>query len=317
MLSPGIIFALLTTLSWAIGIFPFTQAARRLGSNTLNNFRLVLATLIIGMFAYLYKPEDFKAIFSANYFQSWLWLGLSGLIGLTVGDYFAFSMYKILGARTGSVLTTFAPAASLFLGSLMIDEHISLIGIAGIIITILGVNFVSLGKRERDNIPDYGHGSITKGIVAGILSALCQGAGLVLAKKGLISLPEEITLSPFNATFMRLITAATFLFLFTLLSGNIKKVYAPIFSNKNDGVKYAIAGTIFGPTFGVCLAIFTVSILEASVAQTIFSLVPALAFVLAAIFLKEKITFQSVCGLLMAISGVVVLIWRDVIEKMI
>ncbi len=316
MPSPGILFALLTTLSWAICIFPFTQAARRLGSNTLNNFRLLLAAIIVGLFTYFYKPADFTSIFSANYSQAWLWLGISGVLGLTIGDYFAFSMYKILGARTGSVLTTFAPAATLFLGSLMIDERISIIGISGIIATILGVNFVSLGKREREKIPDHGHGSITKGIIAGVLSALCQGAGLVLAKKGFQSLPGEFTLSPFNATFMRLITAASALFLFTLFSGNIKKVYLPIFTNKNNGVKYAIAGTIFGPTLGVCLALFTVSILEASVAQTIFSLVPAVAFLLAAIFLKEKITVQSVLGLLMAITGVMILIWRDALGNL-
>ncbi len=218
MPSPGILFALLTTLSWAICIFPFTQAARKLGSNTLNNFRLLLAAIIVGLFTYFYKPEEFTAIFSSNYSQAWLWLGISGVLGLTIGDYFAFSMYKILGARTGSVLTTFAPAATLFLGSLMIDERISIIGIAGIVVTILGVNFVSLGKRERDKIPDHGHGSITKGIIAGVLSALCQGAGLVLAKKGFQSLSGEFTLSPFNATFMRLITAASALFLFTLFS---------------------------------------------------------------------------------------------------
>ncbi len=315
MPSHGIIFALLTTLSWAICIFPFTQAARRLGSNTLNNFRLLLAAIIVGLFTYFYRPAEFTAIFSSNYSQAWFWLSISGVLGLTIGDYFAFSMYKILGARTGSVLTTFAPAATLFLGSLMIDERISVIGIAGIIVTILGVNFVSLGKRERDKIPDHGHGSITKGIIAGVLSALCQGAGLVLAKKGFQSLPGEFTLSPFNATFMRLITAASALFLFTLFSGSIRKVYSPIFSNKNNGVKYAIAGTIFGPTLGVCLALFTVSILEASVAQTIFSLVPAVAFLLAAIFLKEKITVQSVLGLLMAITGVMILIWRDVLAE--
>lgn len=310
MIDKGIFFALLTTLSWSICIFPFTQAARRLGINSLNNFRLILATLIIGIVSIFVGFENFTEIFTASYTNAWLWLGISGIIGLTIGDYFAFAMYRILGARIGSVLTTFAPAAALILGSLIIDEHISFIGIIGIAITITGVNFVSLGKSEREKIPDHGHGSIAFGILAGILAALCQGAGLVLAKKGLMS-HSTLPLNPIHATFIRLIAASSSLIVFTMLRGQSKETFLPILNNKNNGLKFAITGTIFGPVLGVCLSLFTVALIDPSVAQTIFSLVPAFAFLLSVFFLKEKITIKSILGLLVAISGVIILIWRD------
>ena len=313
MIDKGIFFALLTTLSWSICIFPFTQAARRLGINPLNNFRLILATLIIGIASISSGFENFTQIFSSSYANAWLWLGISGVIGLTIGDYFAFAMYRILGARIGSVLTTFAPAAALILGSLIIDEHISFIGIIGIAITITGVNFVSLGKSEREKIPDHGHGSIAFGILSGILAALCQGAGLVLAKKGLMS-HSTIPLNPIHATFIRLIAASSSLILFTILSGKSKESFLPLLNNKNNGLKFAITGTIFGPVLGVCLSLFTVALIDPSVAQTIFSLVPAFAFLLSVFFLKEKITVKSITGLMVAITGVIILIWRDKIN---
>lgn len=315
MISPGLIFALLTTLSWSICIFPFTQAARRLGSNSLNNFRLLLATIIIGIAALFINQVGFTELFTDKYTNAWIWLGLSGIIGLTIGDYFAFVMYKILGARIGSVLTTFAPAAALILGSVLIQERISAIGIAGIALTIAGVNYVSLGKNERVKIPDHGYGSIAFGIFAGILSALCQGAGLVLAKKGLIAQTSVVEISPLNATFIRLSVAAFSLLFFTIVSGNVIKVFTPIFTNQNKGVKFAISGTLFGPTLGVTLSLFTVSYIDPSVAQTIFSLVPAFAIFLSAIFLKDKISLQSVIGVAVAISGVMILIWRDAIQE--
>jgi len=314
MISIGILFALLTTLSWSICIFPFTQAARRLGINPLNNFRLILATIIIGTIACLISFSEFTIIFSGAYFSTWIWLGISGVVGLTIGDYFAFAMYRVLGARIGSVLTTFAPAAALLLGAIIIDERISLIGIFGIIITITGVNFVSLGKKEREKIPDHGHGSITYGIITGILAALCQGAGLVLAKKGMLA-HDMVPLNPVHATFIRLIAASSSLLIFTLLSGKIKEVINPIIHNKNDGVKYAITGTVFGPVAGVCLSLFTVYFIEPSVAQTIFSLVPAIAFIISVMFFKEKITKRSMAGLVVAICGVIILIWRDRISE--
>ena len=251
MIDKGIFFALLTTLSWSICIFPFTQAARRLGINSLNNFRLILATFIIGIISIIGGFENFTQIFTAGYANAWLWLGISGVIGLTIGDYFAFAMYRILGARIGSVLTTFAPAAALILGSLIIGESISVIGIIGIAITITGVNFVSLGKSEIEKIPDHGHGSIAFGIISGILAALCQGAGLVLAKKGLMS-HSTIPLNPIHATFIRLIAASSSLILFTMLSGQSKETFLPILKNKNNGLKFASTGTIFGPVLGVC-----------------------------------------------------------------
>jgi drug/metabolite transporter (DMT)-like permease len=72
-----------------------------------------------------------------------------------------------------------------------------------------------------------------------------------------------------------------------------------------------VLGTLFGPALGMSLSIYTVSLLDPSVAQTIFSLLPAFAYLLSAIFMKDKITGKSMMGLGIAIVGVVVLIWRD------
>src|SRR5271156_5529640 len=180
--SMGIIFALLTTLSWSIGIFPFTQAARRMGSNKLNHFRLLIATILLAGTALIIDHNAFIDLFRHFSPQAWLWLSLSGIVGLPLGDYFGLSMYAILGARIGSVLATLAPPATLLLASLLIDERMNMTGIIGIFITVIGVISISLGRKERIKIPDHGHGSIATGIIFGVLSAFCQGAGLVMAK---------------------------------------------------------------------------------------------------------------------------------------
>ncbi|MBK6989843.1 MAG: DMT family transporter [Bacteroidetes bacterium] len=149
------------------------------------------------------------------------------------------------------------------------------------------------------------------------MSAFCQGAGLVLAKKGMIMEKElNITINPFHATFIRLAIATTFLYVFTILRGKLKFVFQPILENREEGIKYAIAGTIFGPTLGVSLSLFTVALIEPSIAQTIFSLVPVFAIFVARILTKEKITWQSLSGVTIAMSGVMILIWREQIENL-
>ena len=314
-MSSGIIFALLTALSWSIGLFPFTQAARRLGSHSLNHFRLLVAMVVVGLFCIAFTPTEFLKLFTPSYLQAWIWLGLSGIVGLTIGDYFAFAMYSILGARVGSVLSTFAPAAALLLGWIMVDEHISFVGIIGIAITIVGVNFISLGKKERVLLPEQQHKHITKGIFLGVLAALCQGAGLVMAKKGMMLEKEiGITVIPFHATFIRMTIAVVSVFLLTAFQGRLKEIASPILKNREGGIKYALAGSLFGPILGVSLSLYTISIMDPSIAQTIFSLVPAITLFLAYFFLREKITWQSLLGVVVAVAGVVVLIWRDRVQ---
>jgi len=312
----GVFIALLTTFSWSIGIFPFTQAARRLGSNALNHFRLLLATVLLTITSLVIDAKGFFELFTTGYMQAWLWLGFSGIVGLTFGDYFAFAMYAILGARVGSVLTTLAPAAALLLGTLLVGEHISWIGIAGIVITIYGVINISLGRSERSLIPDHGHGNISKGIFFGILAALCQGAGLVMAKKGFMSEQElHHSIHPVHATFIRMCIATSSMFIITLFAGRIKRVMLPLRENKDHGIRYAVLGTLFGPFMGVSLSLYTVTLIDASVAQTIFSLVPAFALLFSFLFFRDKISMKSLSGVMIAITGVIILIWREDIYK--
>ncbi|MBK9798755.1 MAG: EamA family transporter [Bacteroidetes bacterium] len=45
----GEIIALLTALSWSIGVFPFTEASRRMNPNAVNHFRMLLAMISLGI----------------------------------------------------------------------------------------------------------------------------------------------------------------------------------------------------------------------------------------------------------------------------
>lgn len=296
-------------LSWSICIFPFTQAARRLGSNTLNHFRLLLAIFFLAAANLIFNRETFIGIFSSGYTYSWIWLGLSGIVGLTIGDFFAFKMYAILSPRIGSVLTTLSPAAALIGGFILLGESINSIGIAGMIITMIGVMSISLGRKERQTIPDHGHGSILAGIIFGVLSAICQGVGLVLSKKGMVH--GELTVAPLPATFMRITIGFFSLLLLTLVQGKISSVAAPVLQNRNNGIKFAVMGTIFGPFLGVCLSLYTISNIDVSVGQTIFSLMPVSALLISVAFFREKITLYSLAGVVVAVGGVLILIWRE------
>jgi len=314
----GELIAFGTTISWSFGIFPFTEAARRLGPNPVNHFRLVLAVIFLTIISLFYLPISFIQLFTSPLPEHWIWFGLSGVIGLSLGDHFGFISYAILGPRIASIFSTLAPAAALFTGYFMIGERINYIGIIGIIITIAGVIWLTLSKSAKSLMKDHEHGNKEKGILYGILAALCQGVGIVLANKGFTYQQNGTDLPFFQATWLRMISATVIIYAITISQGKLMEFTRPVLNNKNNGIKYTIAGTILGPVIGVSLSMLAVSLLhnKPSVAQTIFSLVPIFALPLAWLFYREKITIKSILGALIAIAGVMILIWRNEIVSM-
>jgi drug/metabolite transporter (DMT)-like permease len=309
----GEIIAFGTTISWSLGIFPFTEAARRLGPSAVNHFRLVLAVLFLTVISILFIPVSLSQLFASPLPEHWLWFGLSGVIGLALGDYFGFTSFAILGPRIGSIFSTLAPAAALCTGYFMIHERINYVGIIGILVTIGGVIWLTLTKSAKSLMQDHEHGKKEKGILFGILSALCQGVGLVFANKGFTYQQNGLDLPFFQATWLRMVSATSVIYIITIIRGKLFEYTNPIILNKNKGIKYALAGTVFGPVIGVSLSMYAVSLLhnKPSVAQTIFSLVPIFALPLAWLFYREKVTLKSLVGALIALAGVVILIWRD------
>lgn len=302
----GILLALVTTLSWTIGIFPFTKASQLIGANEVNHFRLFLSVIILSTLLILCFNLSFTQLFTQLNYHHWLWLGLSGVIGLSIGDYLSFSAFVYLGPGLGSIFATLAPGAALISGIIILDEHLNLAGTIGMLITLIGVYIILLAnKKEETNTQNP---NLKKGLLFGFLSALCQGVGIVFAKKGLSG---NLALTPMHATWIRMLGATLTMYAFTILSGRFLMVTKPIMQNKGKGLKYLFMGTLFGPVIGVTLSLYTVQLLEASIAQTIFSLVPVFVIVISAVYFRNKINLKTYLGLATALLGVFVLVWRN------
>jgi drug/metabolite transporter (DMT)-like permease len=306
----GEYYGIITALCWAIGIFPFTLSTKYFQATHVNLMRLLLALVLLSPFIILNEQLTIKDLFTLPGHQNWLWLGLSGVIGLALGDYFSFSAFKAIGARNSSIFSTLAPGTAIIFGYLILNEKINLIGITGIFITISGIIYISLQKKDEQSkmsIAGIGHA---------IGAALCQGAGLVLAKKAFENNIHSI--APFHAAWLRIMCSVLVLLLFSFLSKEIKTISRNIIKPENKkGLVYLCLGTVSGTVLGLTFAMQTISTIDSAVAQTIFSLVPVFAIPLAYIFHKERITFRVITGAMLAIAGVIVLIWRNNITNLI
>jgi drug/metabolite transporter (DMT)-like permease len=311
MLSIGFVYAFAATACWAIAAFPLTTASRQLPVNSMNHLRLLLATIILFIAAVIIEGNNFFVIFSADYIKGWLWLGISGIVALVIGDFFSFRSYAILSPQHGSVLTTLSPASALLFGIILVKENINWVGIVGMLITIVGVMSISLGRSQRNSIPDHGHGSVAKGIVFGILAAACHGAALAFSKKGFVLQAElQHPIGPLSATFIRIVSGLLLVYTISFCTGKLKEAWYHLRDSK-EGVKNTIIGSIFNPGLSVALSMVTILYINVAVAQTIFSMVPLFALLIAFFVYKEKITPRSVWGVVAALMGVMLLIWRN------
>jgi drug/metabolite transporter (DMT)-like permease len=308
----GVIIALLTTVCWSIGIFPFTEASKRFGTAALNQYRLFLGWLVISILIICFYPISIIGLFSIPQFNHYLFLGLSGIIGFTIGDYFSFTSFKILGPKLGSLYTTIAPGAALLAGFLILGQTMNFVGVIGICITIGGVIWLTLSKKDKKASEKAGFERDPKGILFGLIGALCQGIGLVLSKLGMDSYEEK--LPTLHAVWIRLLFAFGAAFFIAIVTGRMKANSMPVFKNQNNGLPFMFLGTLFGPVLGVSFSLLAIQHLSVATAQTIFALLPIVVLPINYFYYKEKITIQAIFACAIAVLGVFVLIWRDSIN---
>jgi drug/metabolite transporter (DMT)-like permease len=241
--------------------------------------------------------------------QHWLWLGISGIVGLSIGDYFAFSAYKMMGSSRTSLFSTFAPGAALSGGFLLLGEQMNAIGLFGMAISVGGlvwfIQSAAARKKGKDQ-QEY----LKKGIVFAILGALCQGLGLVFAKKALILEFEHGRLMPLHATWMRMFAATASIYLVGVFKGGLWKEFKTV-SFTPSIIRPVAIGTLFGPVIGVSMSLYAASVIEVSLAQTIFSLLPISVMLAAVMLRKEKLDTTSFIAAIVGVAGVFVLVWRN------
>jgi len=292
----GEISALITAFLWSGTSIAFTDAAIRIGSLQLNINRMILAAILLFL-TILLANIDYSLSYSQIYF-----LILSGIAGLVLGDTFLFKAFQYIGARIGMLLMALVPAMSTILAFIFLNETISLAGIMGIIITLSGIFIVILEKKEIH------HSKIKTnklGIFYGILGALGQASGLILAKFAF----EEGNINGFVATFVR-ISSSVFIMLFLALV--VRKYRNPIkiYLKDSKALISTIIGTVLGPFLGITFSLVAIEYTKVGIASTLMAMVPVIMLPLIRYYYKEKLSWRAITGAFLAVGGVAILFLR-------
>ena len=291
----GEIAGLATSLFFSMTALIFASTGRMVGSQVTNRTRLVFALtyLIILNLILFGEPLPFTAEPSR-----WMWLGISGVIGLSLGDAFLFQALVSVGARLGSLLMSLAPIFGSVIAWTFFGETLSPLQITGILIALAGVGWVVLSHEEP---PDTPRGHTRRGVLFGILAALGQAVGLVLSKQGMFG-----EFSPFQANAIRMLAAVLFTWAWTLMDGKAGATITAL-REKPRVIGLIALGALVGPLLGVSSSLLAVQHAEIGVASTLMALPPVLVLPISYFVFKEKVGWQAVAGTVLAIAGVAVL----------
>ncbi len=292
----GELAGLATSFCFTFGSVFFTLAGKHIGPIVLNRTRLVFALLLLGLAHWVVFGLPFPQQAGA---QQWFWLGLSGIVGLALGDIFLFSGYAKIGPRLTMLMMSLSPLLSTILAWIFFKQNLSFGQAAGIGITILGVAWVILDKHTSAGASPEPH--LASGLLAGIGAAVCQSVGLILARQGLGGDYPAL-----SGNFIRMFCAALVFWSFTLLQGQAGVTVRALRENPLS-VGFAFAGAFAGPFLGVSLSLLAIQKADVGVASTLMALPPVLLLPLGYFIFKERFGWQAVVGTLVAIAGTAML----------
>jgi drug/metabolite transporter (DMT)-like permease len=292
--------AILTSCLWTFNSLLFTSAGRKIGSLSVNAYRTIIAVGFLASAHVLFLGTLVPA--ATN--EGWLWMGLSGIVGLGIGDIGLFAAFVIIGPRRSLLMMSLSPIFASIVAYLMLGEVISPLALIGIATTIAGVTLVILEKEEssiEDHIPKRLR---NLGVILALVGAVGQGVGLVLSKKG-IYLDATSVHNPLSATLIRMTVGALFVWSCALAAGRFSRLRQAL--NYRNAISHTAAGAFLGPFLGVTFSMVAVTYTKAGIAQTLMSLMPVLIIPVVWVLYKQRTNWRGVLGALIAVTGVAIL----------
>lgn len=314
-----------TSLLWVFTSLFFTAAGKRLGPLIVNTIRILIAILFLAVthraLTGLWIPDIGR--------RELIYLALSGIIGLAIGDQALFTAFVYIGPRLSTLVMTTSPLLAALLGWIVLDEKLTPVAMLGILLTVGGVAWVVLERPQSarsSNTDDLElDGDIVIhaqrkiyawGVALATVGALCQAGGLLLSKQGMghtAGVDGGGTISPQAATYVRMSFAAIGVLPMLAVSRlwlrprSRSSIVSRSDSRWSTGLAFTFAGAVAGPYLGVWLSLVAVNHAPVGVAQTLLSLTPIFILPFAVWINKERVTLRAIVGAVIAVGGAALL----------
>ena len=314
----GEIAALTAAFLWAAASLMFGRLGKQLSPVVLNLAKGLFALLFIGLTLSIQSSFSAAPAFGILTLPvySVICLLTSGAVGIGLGDTAYFSAINSLGARRALILETLAPPVSAVLAWIFLSERLSITAVAGIGLTLIGVVWVISERVPETQISAGRLSASRKGVWIALLAVMCQAAGAVLSRAAL----ANTAVDPLASTLIRLLSGLVFMGVLIALRPQQLGAYRP----DGDGdlktwqtrwqrswaalrtpkLLLAIAAAAFFATYlGIWLQQIALKYTATGIAQSLLATSPLFVLPMVAA-LGDRVSWRSVCGATVALSGV-------------
>ncbi len=301
-----------TALLWTATSMFFTAAGRRIGPTAVNFSRMLFAIVLLGATHRLLFGGWMPDVVTRQV----VFLALSGLVGLTIGDQALLTAFVDIGPRLSILIMTTAPLFAAFFGWVVLGERLSAIAALGVAMTVAGVAWAVLERPGPSKLPQSQHR--IRGVLLALVGGACQGGGLLLSKQGMGHgwLPPDQLLNPQAATLVRVCFGAACMLpivvarRYRLGPHGRAMAAAHRVGTPRAGYLFAMAGSVVGPFLGVWMSLVAADRAPLGIAQTLCSLAPIFVLPVVAIVYKERVSPRAAGGALLAVAGSVLLFYE-------
>lgn len=282
----GDIYAVLTAVSWSVAVVFFKLSGLHLPAIPLKIFQNTLSILLFVLTVLLLGEPLLLEVSSAE----WIRIFVSAIIGITLGDTFYVAAINRLGAAFQAIVDGLYSPFVILLSLLFFNESISAQVYLGGAMIISAIILAHL-NIHRSNIPKA---QLLSGIGYAVLSQLAMASCVVLVKDLLTTQPL-ITLTLHRFIYGTLILIAYQFWRERKL--NLRH-FLP-----RGGWRVLVPGTILGPYLATLLWFAGFKYTLAGKAAIYNQLSTILIVILAAIFLHERLTWNRVVAIALAVAG--------------
>ncbi len=283
----GILSALLSACSWAFGTITFERIGKVIpfvGITFLKGvFSIVLMVVLILLSGGLYPISWWEFIF----------LSISGIIGIAVGDSLFFKSLQDLGAKIQVIFFLLGQVLTMILSLLFLGELLTLEQYFGSSVLLFGVVVTTWGTQTN-------HPNKTRGIILGLLSMLCFSISAIMVKVAISDVPV------ITATFYRMAFGTIFTLGYGLASKNFKKWIGPLQDKKLCAT--FILNVIVITYGGFLLSMAAIKFISVSLASVLSATEPIFVLVLSFLMTKESVTKRELIGAAITLLGLFIII---------
>ena len=286
----GIIAALGSACSWAFATVVFDRLGKVIAAAGMTFFKGLFSLVL--MLVLIMCTGGFDTVSLHDF----IFLALSGIIGISIGDTLFFRSLQDLGAKVQVLYFMLGQVVTMLLSFLLLGEILSIEEYIGATVLLCGILIVTIGKQED-------HPNKVRGIVGGFASILCFSTASIMVKVSIVDVGVP------TATFWRMLFSTVSVMFVGFTSKRLQAWTAPLRQTKT--LLLFLLNVIVITYGGFLLSMLALKHITVSLASVLSATEPVFVLILAFLINHERVTKRELLGATVTIAGLLIILLNE------